>query len=217
MSSAIQAAQPSALAPSGERWSWLSMMERATTAQLELALLGGVAPKMESLVGWEFGGGNCVRIYSLLGIRKFVKGFYEGPARDQGPSPSLSREGKLELVAGFPLGKILQGYNIAAIRNADAEPHVCKPSDEKPGRYGFYRVHAPVSGARDARYMNSLLLDYGLGGNGLFGPPLRDYIVQVYPDDPDLLLGKAYGAIGPIRIPLNFFVLKRRRAVEFGG
>ena len=199
MSSAIQSAQPAALAPSGERWTWLSMMESATTAQLELALLGGVPPKLESLVGWEFGGGNCVRIYSLLGIRKFVKGFYEGPARDQGPSP------------------FVQGYNIAAIGNADAEPHVCKPSDEKPGRYGFYRVHAPVPGARDARYMNALLLDYGLGGNGLFGPPLRDYIVQVYPDDPDLLLGKAYGAIGPLRIPLNFFVLKRRRKVEFGG
>ena len=208
MSSAIQTAQPSALAPSGERWSWLSMMESATTAQLELALLGGVPPKLESLAGWEFGGGNCVRLYSLLGIRKFVKGFYEGVPRAEGPSPSLSREGKQE---------ILQGYNIAAIRNADAEPHVCKPSDENPGRYGFYRVHAPVPGARDARYSNALLLDYGLGGNGLFGPPLRDYIVQVYPDDPDLLLGKAYGALGPLRIPLNFFVLKRRRKVEFGG
>lgn len=208
MSSAIQTAQPSALAPSGERWTWLSMMESATTAQLELALLGGVPPKFESLVGWEFGGGNCVRLYSLIGIRKFVKGFYEGPARDQGPSPSLSREGKQE---------ILQGYNIAAIGNGDADPHVCKPSDEKPNRYGFYRVHAPVEGARDARYPNSLLLDYGLGGNGFFGPPLRDYIVQVYPDDPDLLLGKAYAAIGPIRIPLNFFVLKRRRKVEYGG
>lgn len=199
MSSAIQTAQPSALAPSGERWSWLSMMESATTAQLELALLGGVPPKLESLTGWEFGGGNCVRLYSLLGIRKFVKGFYEGAPRAEGPSP------------------FIQGYNIAAIGNADAEPHVCKPSDEKPGRYGFYRVHAPVPGARDARYSNALLLDYGLGGNGLFGPPLRDYIVQVYPDDPDLLLGKAYGAIGPLRIPLNFFVLKRRRKVEFHG
>ena len=35
--------------------------------------------------------------------------------------------------------------------------------------------------------------------------------------DPDLLLGKAYGAIGPIRIPLNYFVLSRWRKHEFRG
>jgi hypothetical protein len=62
-----------------------------------------------------------------------------------------------------------------------------------------------------------LLLDYGLGGNGLFGPPLRDYIVQVYPDDPDLLLGKAYLAFGSLRIPVSFFVLQRLRTHAFQG
>ena len=47
--------------------------------------------------------------------------------------------------------------------------------------------------------------------------PVLEYLVQQSPDDPDLLLGKAYAAIGPIRIPLNFFVLKRRRKVEYVG
>ena len=78
-------------------------------------------------------------------------------------------------------------------------------------------MHEPVEGARDARYPNSLLLDYSLGGNGLFGPPLRDYVVQIYPDDPTLLLGKAYLALVGLRIPLSFFVLKRLREHDFAG
>ena len=78
-------------------------------------------------------------------------------------------------------------------------------------------LFTPAEGARDARYPNALLLDYSLGGNGLFGPPLRDYVVQVYPDDPDLLLGKAYLALAGLRIPLSFFVLKRLRSHDFAG
>jgi hypothetical protein len=35
--------------------------------------------------------------------------------------------------------------------------------------------------------------------------------VQVDKRNPDLFLGKAYGAIGPLRIPTNFFVLERFR------
>jgi hypothetical protein len=196
---ALTPSRAQVLAPSGERWTWLSMMERARTSDLEQMMLAGTPPKMESLVGSEWRGGNCVRLYSLIGIRRFVKGFYEGPERASGPSP------------------FVQGYNIPCPRMADDAPTRCKPSDETPHRHGFYRVHAPVPGARDSYYTNSVLLDYGLGGNGLFGPPLRDYVVQVYPDDPDLLLGKAYGAIGPLRIPLNFFVLSRWRTHDFRG
>lgn len=197
---ALVPAKAAPLAPSGQRWTWLSMMREASTAQLEMAFVAGTPPRMEGLAGWEFSGGNCVRIYSLVGIRRFVKGFYQGPDRaSSGPSPHI------------------HGYNIASPRMPDDAPPRCKPSDEAPVRYGFYRVHAVVPGARDSYYPNALLLDYGLGGNGLFGPPLRDYLVQVYPDDPDLLLGKAYGAVGPLRIPLNFFVLQRWRQHSFAG
>ena len=34
---------------------------------------------------------------------------------------------------------------------------------------------------------------------------------QVDAKNPDLFLGKAYGAIGPLRIPTNFFILERLR------
>ena len=78
-------------------------------------------------------------------------------------------------------------------------------------------MHRVVEGAADARYPKALLLDYSLGGNGLFGPPLRDYVVQIYPDDPDLLLGKAYVALGPLRVPVGFFVLKRLQKHDHRG
>lgn len=189
-----------ALKADGERYTWLDILQRTTSGERELIMQSGVAPRFEDLVGWEFGGGNAVPLFRLLGIRKFVKGFYEGPPRAaKGPEP------------------FVQGYNIDVRGNADDEPHVLKPSPESPKRYGFYRVHRVVEGARDDRYPNALLLDYGLGGNGLFGPPLRDYLVQVYPDDPDLLLGKAYLNILGLRVPSNFFVLKRLHEHSFRG
>ena len=40
---------------------------------------------------------------------------------------------------------------------------------------------------------------------------LRDYLVQVDPANPDLFLGKAYDALGPLRMPTNFFILERFR------
>lgn len=189
-----------ALKADGERYTWLDILQRTTSGERELIMQSGVAPRFEDLVGWEFGGGNAVPLFRLIGIRKFVKGFYEGPPRaEKGPEP------------------FVQGYNIDVRGNGDDEPHVLKPSPESPKRYGFYRVHRVIEGARDDRYPNALLLDYGLGGNGLFGPPLRDYLVQVYPDDPDLLLGKAYLNILGLRVPANFFVLKRLHRHSFTG
>ena len=38
---------------------------------------------------------------------------------------------------------------------------------------------------------------------------LRDYVVQVDPDNRDLYLGKAYVAAGPLRIPTSFFIIER--------
>ncbi len=198
MTSALAERPSSVLRPDGERFDWLSLLNEASTAQWETIMRTGVAPRFEDLAGWEFAGANSRKIYRLIGIRKFVKGFYEGPPRDEGPEP------------------FVQGYNIPAKNNADSDPHVLETRNGAPKRFGFYRVHEPVEGARDSYYPNSLLLDYSKGGNGRFGPPLRDYIVQVYPDDPDLLLGKAYLALG-LRIPTNYFVLKRLHEHDFRG
>jgi hypothetical protein len=190
---------PASIEPSGSRFGWLDILRGIGTGQREALMRNGVAPELSSLAGWEFAGANSLILTRLVGIRKFVKGFYEGAPRAAGPEP------------------FIQGYNIVVRQNADADPHVYEPSDAAPKRHGFYRVHRTVSGARDAHYPNALLLDYSLGGNGLFGPPLRDYLVQVYPDDPDLLLGKAYVALAGLRVPMSFFVLKRLKKHSFTG
>lgn len=182
------------------RHTWLEILRVLKTGERERLMLQGTAPRFEDLLGWEFAGANTLGLTRVLGIRKFAKGFYEGPPRAPGgPEP------------------FIQGYNVDVRQNGDEAPHIYKPSEDRPKRYGFFRVHRVVPEARDNRYPNALLLDYSLGGNGVFGPPLRDYLVQVYPDDPDLLLGKAYLALGRVRIPISFFVLKRDRPHSFRG
>jgi hypothetical protein len=191
--------EASLLRADGQRYSWLDLVKHTNNGVRETLMLNGTAPRLEDLSGWEFRGGNALILTRLIGIRKFVKGFYEGPARAQGPEP------------------FVQGYNAKVRQNADEAEHLLKPSAEHPKRHDFFRVYAASANARDNRYPNSLLLDYGLGGNGLFGAPLRDYLVQVYPDDRDLLLGKAYVALAGMRIPVSFFVLQRMRQHDFKG
>ena len=105
------------------------------------------------------------------------------------------------------------GYNIPVARNAlDGRWHL-KPSDSEPKRFGFFEV-APVDPtARDNEYLHAVLLDYGKGGNAKLDPTagLRDYLVQVDANNPDLYLGKAYYAVGPARLATNFFILERHR------
>jgi hypothetical protein len=100
------------------------------------------------------------------------------------------------------------GYNSPVKNNAlDGRWHVGAK------RFGFYEV-APVDAtARDNKYLHAVLLDYGKGKNPAYDPSqvLRDYVVQVDAKNPDLFLGKAYAALGPLRIPTNFFILERFR------
>jgi len=164
-------------------------LEQATHAELELAFVRGETPDLEQLVGWEFRGINHPLWAQLAGIKKFVKGFYRGED-----------------------GRVM-GYNCPVVQNVlDGRWHL-RPDDSAPKRFGFYQV-APVDPtSRDNEYLHSVLLDYGKGGNKPWDPTsgLRDYLVQVDPANPDLFLGKAYYALGPLRVHSNFFILERHR------
>ena len=165
-------------------------LARLSPSELERAFLRGVTPDAEALVGWEFRGHNTPPWFRLLGIRKFVKGFYADG--DGG----------------------VWGYNSPVVQDGVDRPWRLKPSDDLPKRFGFYTVRPVDAAAKDNLYLHALLLDYGKGGNPTFDPSagLRDYLVQVDRDDPDLLLGKAYYALGPLRVPtFSFFVLDRHR------
>jgi hypothetical protein len=109
-------------------------------------------------------------------------------------------------------GRVM-GYNCPVVQNVlDGRWHT-KPSDTAAKRFGFYEVAAVDPTARDNAYLHSVLLDYGKGGNKPWDPTsgLRDYLVQVDRDNPDLFLGKAYYALGPLRVHSNFFILERFR------
>jgi hypothetical protein len=191
MSAAIAFAQtsspPRTLAPFPSRAALA--LEAATRAEIERAFVRGSMPSLDALVGWEFRGINHPAWARAAGIKKFMKGFF------------LGEDGRA------------MGYNCAVVQNVlDGRWHA-KPDDGAPKRFGFYEV-APVDAtARDNAYLHAVLLDYGKGGNHALHPMagLRDYVVQVDADNPDLFLGKAYYALGPARVYSNFFILERHR------
>ncbi len=184
--------KPEARQPNGERFDYNALC-LATNEQLETVMRMGTPPDMAGLAGWEFKGYNVFEAAVLLGIRKFKKGFYiEDPDRE-------------------PLVGI-NGYNVQIHPNNLGEPWIDKTKKGEPIRHGWYDVYPVSLSEIDNKYPNALLIDYGSSPKNFALDPsraLRDYLVQVYPDNPDLLLGKAYAAIGPLRKPVSFFVLER--------
>jgi hypothetical protein len=164
-----------------------------SSRELEEVMVRGQTPDPRGLAGWEFRGMNTPFWARLAGIKKFVKGFYENDA-----------------------GQVY-GYNEPVVQNGLDEPWIAKPSDAAPKRFGFFRVDRVDPAPRDNAYLHALLLDYGRGGNGRFDPTavLRDYLVRVERGSDDLLLGKAYLALGPARVATSYFVLERHRPTDF--
>jgi hypothetical protein len=168
---------------------------KSDPATLERLLEQGEAPRLESLAGWEFRGFNviplldAVPLAELAGMRKFKKGFFWDPANDAR----------------------LMGYNVKVEQNGLLKPWQEKLKDGRPLRHAYYEVYPVRPAERDNRYPNSLLLDYGSMDHAPWDPSalLRDYLVRLSTESEDLLLGKAYGALGAARLPLSYFVLER--------
>ena len=174
-------------------------LEQMPMWQLEKEFVRGGTPSFDDLVGWEFRGINhlplnVLPLAQLVGIKKFVKGFFRAPRMEaDGPAPAAGDVGRV------------MGYNRPVGRNAlDGRWHIGTK------RFGFYEVHEVDATAIDNKYLHAVLLNYGKGGNKPYDPTagLRDYVVQL---DDDLYLGKAYYAVGPARLPTNFFILERHR------
>jgi len=164
-------------------------LEAMSMGELEIVFQRGVTPDLARLAGWEFRGTNTPGWAKLAGIKKFIKGMYTDGQGD------------------------VYGYNCPVVQNGLDAPWIAKPDDAAPKRFGFYRV-APVDPtSRDNAYLHAVLLDYGKGGNPRLDPSagLRDYLVQVDAGSDDLYLGKAYYAVGPLRVATSFFILERHR------
>ncbi|RAP73766.1 hypothetical protein [Paenibacillus montanisoli] len=173
----------------------LISLSQQTNEELEKYMLQGTAPRLEDLIGYEYRGLNKGLVPGMLGIRKFIKGFFSGGAR-------------------------AEGYNIPVKQNGVSESWIHLPSSEAPRRFGFFTVTLASEGgsARDQLYPHGLLLDYGASLRNKKWKVeriLRDYLVIPDPERPDILLGKAYIAIGPFRVASNFFILQRLHSSEW--
>jgi hypothetical protein len=160
-----------------------------SSALLEAMMVAGDTPSLEGLEGYEYCGYNVAPTTAVLGIRKFVKAFFE-------------------MADGT-----VYGCNTPAVQNGLEAPWIARPSETAPRRYAFFSVTRVDPEARDNNYLHALLLDYGRGGNPWYDPSgrLRDYLVRCVPGSEELLLGKAYFALGPTRVAASYFVLERRR------
>ncbi len=168
-------------------------LARSREADLEGLFQRSKAPELETLTGFEFRGWNVPFFTKLLGIQKFVKGFFPG--------------------AGD-----VEGYNIPIRQDGIDRPWSHKPNPENPTRFGYFVVRKVDAADRDNFYPQAVLLNYGASSRNFALRPeriLRDYLVQPDPANPSLMLGKAYLALGGLRVPSNFFVLERLRKTEW--
>jgi hypothetical protein len=156
--------------------------------ELEEILRRGTMPSVDALVGHEYRGFNRPARTALLGIRKFTKGFFE--AEDEAI-----------------------GFNMLMKQNGLDGQWIPRGGAANPRRLGFFSVAPVQPGGREDLYPRALLLDYAAGHNPVYDPSrlLRDYVVRVREDSDDLLLGKAYVALGAARVAAGFFVLERHR------
>lgn len=187
------------LRPDNRRYTYLDLA-MAPNETLESIMRAGRSPDVRSLVGWEFRGFNTLDLTAILGFRKFKKGFYS-----ERPLAHAAER--------------VRGYNVRVRQNGIAQPWEPVLSQGRPIRHGFYDVYPVDPGERDNLYPNALLINYDCGRNPPYDPSrfLRDYLVQVYPDNPDLLLGKAYVALGPLRPAVSYFILERNNQPEVGA
>lgn len=162
--------------------------------ELEEVFLAGGPPAVDSIIDWEFRGYNhSPRLVDVARLRKFIKGFFLSPT-----------------------GQAF-GYNTPVVQNGLHGEWVAKPRDEAPRRFRFYRLSVVEQAADDldARYRGALLLDYSKAGNPRFAiyRGLRNYMRQAEKGSDDLLICKAFFALGSRRRQVNFFFLERHRPI----
>lgn len=174
-------------------------LAKADKKTLDDVMENGKMPDLESMAGFEFDGYNLTFMASILGIRKFRKGFYK-----------------------YKWNKVLDlwryaGYNVKMKQNSFKKPWEYK--GKEPKKFGWFEIFTLNRFKEEGldMYPNATILHYGLDKrNTLFeGKMLRDYLVQVNDNDKDLYLGKAYNAIGKNLVMPSYFIIKRAEKVNF--
>lgn len=140
----------------------------------------------ETFVGSEFMGLNTGFLPKLFGFQKFIKTFY------------------LKDTLTF-------GNNFRVKQNNPESEYVKLFKDYQPVPQGHFLVVSAKDRDKWNHYSDAVFLDYGIINNAWYQPArlLRDYLVQPFPENPGILLGHAYFAVGPFQISGAFFVLER--------
>jgi hypothetical protein len=173
------------------RWRYDTLC-KAPTHALWTIFAQGKKPRFEDLVGWDLRGYSPPTMNRLLGIQRFIKGFYQ--LAGDPPPEKASR---------------IYGYNIGCSPFAPASEWRSLPDESSPRRHGFYDVYEHSG----KKFKNALIIDYGVPENHGLNPErfLLDYLVQVDPDDPSIFLGTGNVKLGPALIFSNFFILEKLR------
>lgn len=160
-------------------------MKTMTVRELDALMAAGRTPTEEQLAGWEFRGWNHPAALALLGIRKFVKGFFRGNGFEGYNRPPRQDSFDKEWTeAGKPFGF----YDIVAPRAPDLRhPNALLLDYGTSPRNAFWKPE---------RF-------------------LRDYLVQPDPSEPDVFLGQATLALGPARPATNYFLIERLCKAEW--
>ncbi len=161
----------------------LATMSRA---DLDIVFEQGRPATVEDVADREFDGYNHPTFASLLGIRKFRKGFTKTP------------DG-------------LRGYNVKMVQNGGPMTpwRAVEGDDGQDVRHGFYLAEPAPDHSREP---GSLLLDYGRGENPWYDPSalLRDYLRRVDAHSGETLLGRAYLALLGREVFVSYFLLQAR-------
>jgi hypothetical protein len=116
----------------------------------------------------------------------------------------------------LPDGRLV-GWNVRVEQRGLGATSVAKSRKSAPWCFGFYEVVPGAGKGMPTAPEHALLIDYGLGGNGLFEPfrPMRDPLVALEKGSAERLLGWSYARFGPLRIPTpSYFLLEREGPIE---
>ena len=158
----------------------------STDETLEQVMKSGTQPELDVIAGNEYRGWNTPFFAATAGILRFKKGFFKDPSA----------------------GGAVRGYNKDIVSGGGLmDPWTEKGKTGKQNRSAFTRLCR----RRAVRIQTSVLLNYNCPRNFPLDPTklLRDYVVQVNPDNPHLLLGKAYLALPGKWPTVSYFILER--------
>jgi hypothetical protein len=152
----------------------------------------GLGPVPRDLVGWEYKSHHLHPLARLLRVDKSTVGFFRAPG-----SPDV------------------EGFRLPTLKDGLERPWQTLPGD----RYGFL-VATPADVEGRDRHPTTTALDYRESRRNPSGDWLRHrltYLVMANSGDPALLVGRVYGRLGRLQVPMGHVVLERWREHDYTG